>query len=87
MHDQFNVSSAMKLVPLFDEKNVAEFFIAFEKIAHKLEWPEAMWTTLLQSRLLGKAQKVYVALKDDISSEYSSVKEIILKAYKLVPEV
>ena len=84
--DQFNISSAMKLVPQFDEKNVAEFFIAFEKIASKLQWPEVMWTTLVQSRLTGKAQKVYVSLKDDISSDYSSVREIILKSYKLVPE-
>ena len=45
-----------------------------------------MWTTLLQSRLIGKAQKVYVSLKDDISSDYASVKEIVLKSYKLVPE-
>ena len=84
--DQFNISSAMKLVPQFDEKNVAEFFIAFEKIANKLKWPEVMWTTLVQSRLIGKAQKVYVALKDDLSSDYASVKEIVLKSYKLVPE-
>ena len=84
--DQFNISSAMKLVPQFNEKNVAEFFIAFEKIASKLQWPEVMWTTLLQSRLIGKAQKVYVSLKDDISSDYASVKEIVLKSYKLVPE-
>ena len=81
--DQFSISSAMKLVPQFDEKNVAEFFIAFEKIASKLQWPEVMWTTLVQSRLTGKAQKVYVSLKDDISSDYASVKEIVLK---LVPE-
>ena len=67
-------------------KNVAEFFIAFEKIANKLNWPEAIWTTLIQSRLIAKAQKVAVSLKDDLSSDFISVKEIILKAYKLVPE-
>ena len=85
-HEQFNVSTAMKLVLLFDEKNVAEFFVAFEKIANKLEWPKPMWTTLLQCRLIGKAQKVYVALKDDLSSDYDSIKETVLKSYKLVQE-
>ena len=45
-----------------------------------------MWTTLLQCRLVGKAQKVYVTLGEDLSSEYDTVKEIVLKAYKLVPE-
>ena len=78
-HEQFNVSTAMKLVPLFDEKNVAEFFVAFEKIANKLEWPKPMWTTLLQCRLIGKVQKVHVALKDDLRSDYDSIKEIVLK--------
>ena len=76
----------MRLVPIFNEKNVAEFFVAFEKIANKLVWPKTMWTTLLQCKFVGKAQKVYVALKDDLSSDYESVKEIVLKAYKLVPE-
>ena len=84
--EHFNVSSTMKLVPVFDEKNVAEFFVAFEKIANKLVWPKPMWTTLLQCRLVGKAQKVYVTLKEELSSDYDSVKEIVLKAYKLVPE-
>ena len=45
-----------------------------------------MWTTLLQCRLVGKAQKVYVTLREELSSDYDSVKEIVLKAYKLVPE-
>ena len=45
-----------------------------------------MWATLLQCRLVGKAQKVYVTLKEDLSSDQDSVKEIILKVYKLVPE-
>ena len=76
----------MKLMPVFDEKNVAEFFVAFEKIANKLVWTKPMWTTLLQCRLVGKAQKVYVTLKEELSSDYDSVKEIVLKAYKLVPE-
>ena len=56
VQDQFNVSSAMKLVPVFDEKYVAECFVAFKKIANKLIWPKPMWTTLLQCRLVGKAQ-------------------------------
>ena len=54
----FSVGSALKLVPAFDERNVAEFFVAFEKIANRLSWPQEMWTTLLQCRLAGKAQKV-----------------------------
>ena len=86
VQDLFNVNSALKLVLAFDENNVAEFFVAFEKITNKLVWPNPMWTTLLQCRLVGKARKVYVTLKEDLCSNYDSVKEIVMKAYTLVPE-
>ena len=82
----FNVNTAIKLVPAFDESNVAEFFVAFEKIANKLTWPKTMWTTLIQCKLIGKAQKIYITLIEDLSADYDSVKSKILKAYKLVPE-
>ena len=80
VQDQFNINSAMKLVPVFDEKNVAEFFVAFEKIANKLVCPKPMWTKLLQCRLAGKGQKIYATLKEDLCSHYDSVKDIVLKA-------
>ena len=82
----FNVSSAIKLVPIFNENDVAEFFSAFEKVARKLGWPQEMWTTLLQCRLVGKAQKVYITLSEEVSADYEQVKNIILRAYELVPE-
>lgn len=81
-----NLTEALKLVPNFQEVNVAEFFVSFERIASRLEWPKEYWTTLIQSKLLGKAQKVYVTLDEDLSSDYDSVKAIVLKAYELVPE-
>ena len=82
----FNVMSALKLVPIFEESDVSDFFAAFERIAKKLEWPTDMWTTLVQCRLKGKAQRVYNTLKDDLSSDYDTVKAIVLRAYDLVPE-
>ncbi|XP_068232057.1 uncharacterized protein [Palaemon carinicauda] len=45
-----------------------------------------MWTTLVQCRLKGKSQRVYNTLNEGLSSDYDSVKAIILKAYDLVPE-
>ena len=88
VHDEnsFSVSTALKLVPSFEEKHVAEFFIAFEKIARKLNWPQEIWTTLLQCKLIGKAQRVYSTLDEDLSANYDNVKAIILRAYELVPE-
>ncbi|XP_068213735.1 serologically defined colon cancer antigen 8-like [Palaemon carinicauda] len=84
--DRFNIGSAIKLVPIFNESDVAEFSSAFEKLARKPSWPESMWTTLVQCRLISKAQKVYAALSEETSAEYEQVREIILKAYELVPE-
>ncbi|XP_066965696.1 uncharacterized protein [Macrobrachium rosenbergii] len=83
---KFNMFSALKLVPQFSEEDANEFFISFERIAKKLDWPRDMWTTLVQCRLIGKAQRVYNTLNEDLSSDYDSVKSIILKAYDLVPE-
>ncbi|XP_068213400.1 uncharacterized protein [Palaemon carinicauda] len=45
-----------------------------------------MWTTLVQCRLKGKSQRVYNTLNEGLSSDYDSVKAIVLKAYDLVPE-
>ena len=42
---------------------------------------------LLQSVLVGKAQEIYGSLSVEQSSNYEHVKEAILKAYELVPEV
>ncbi|XP_066939693.1 uncharacterized protein [Macrobrachium rosenbergii] len=81
-----NLAQALKFVPQFEENNVAEFFVSFERIAARLEWPQEYWTTLIQSKLVGRAQKVYVTLEEDLSSDYESVKAIVLKAYELVPE-
>ena len=83
---EFNIASAIKLVPLFVEEDVTEFFSAFEKLANKLEWPRQMWTTLVQCRLIGKAQKLYVTLPEETCADYEQVKTLILKAYELVPE-
>ena len=45
-----------------------------------------MWTTLVQCRLIGKAQKLYVTLPEETCADYDQVKTLILKAYELVPE-
>ncbi|XP_066940971.1 uncharacterized protein [Macrobrachium rosenbergii] len=41
---------------------------------------------MVQCRLKGKAQRVYNTLSEDLSSDYDTVKAIILRAYDLVPE-
>jgi len=44
-----------------------------------LEWPKEVWTFLLQSVLVGKAQEVNA----DQSSDYDTVKVSIFNAYEI----
>ena len=74
---KFEMHAAIKLVPSFQESEVVEFFLAFEKIAKRLEWPEDKWTTLIQCKLIGKAQKEYIALSEEVSKDYKEVKSLI----------
>ena len=45
-----------------------------------------LWMVLLQSVLTGKTREVYSALSVEQSSQYDHVKQVVLKAYKLVTE-
>ena len=55
-------------------------------MAENLKWPKEHWTLLLQSVVIGKAREIYTQLSHEQSSDYDKVKELILKAYELVPE-
>ncbi len=55
-------------------------------MATTLKWPKNVWTLLLHSVLMGKAQEAYSALTLEKSTGDDAVKAAILKAYKLVPE-
>ena len=84
--ERFNLISAIKLVPNFSEREVVEFFLSFEMLARRLNWPKDKWTTIIQCRFIGKAQKVYSTLSDEVSADYDKVKAAVLKSYELVPE-
>jgi len=60
------------------EWEIDKYFLHFKKVATSLEWPKDVWTFLLQSVLVGKAQEVYAALAPDQSSDYDTVKSSIL---------
>ena len=82
----FDVTKHIRLVPPFQEKEVDKYFLHFEKVAENLKWPREHWTLLLQSVVIGKAREIYTQLSLEQSSGYDKVKEVILKAYELVPE-
>ena len=80
----FDVTKHIRLVPPFQEKEVDKYFLHFEKVAENLKWPKEHWTVLLQSVVIGKAHEIHTQLSLEQSSDYD--KELILKAYELVPE-
>ena len=82
----FDVTKHIRLVPPFPEKEVDKYFLHFEKVAENLKWPKEHWTLLLQSVVIGKAREIYTQISLEQSSDYDKVKELILKAYELVPE-
>ena len=82
----FDVIKRIRLVPPFQEKEVDKYFLHFEKVAENLNWLKEHWTLLLQSVIIGKAREIYTQLTVEQSSSYDTVKELILKAYELVPE-
>ncbi|XP_023815218.1 uncharacterized protein LOC110015381 [Oryzias latipes] len=82
----FDVSRNIAMVPTFRESEVDSYFKAFERVAIALDWPEDMWSILLQCKLVGKAQEVVSSLSVADSLQYTVLKESILRAYELVPE-
>ncbi|XP_068209164.1 uncharacterized protein [Palaemon carinicauda] len=84
--DKFDIGAALMLVPIFEASDVPEFFKAFERVTTRLVWPRELWTVLIQCRLVGKAIRVYNALKEGIAQDYTKVKSLVLQAYDLVHE-
>ena len=84
--EKFDVGRNMEVVPTFSEQEVDVFFLSFEKVANSLKWPSEYWSLLAQSAMTGRAREVYVALDQEKSADYKTVKELVLNAYELVPE-
>ena len=55
-------------------------------MAENLKWPKEHRTLLLRSVVIRKAREIYTQLSLEQSSDYDKVKELILKAYELIPE-
>jgi len=83
----FRVDTAVKLIPKFNEHDVESFLISFEKIAQLNQFPEDKYAAILQAHLTGKALKVFTELTVEDCQDYSKLKEALLTAYAVVPEV
>ena len=58
----FDVARNICLVPRFNEREVENYFLHFEKITESMKWPKDAWSLMLQSVLTGKAQETYSSL-------------------------
>ncbi|XP_068228078.1 uncharacterized protein [Palaemon carinicauda] len=86
LEEKLNLGAELKLVTMFDDKNVPQFYKAFERVATRLSWPTELWTVLIQCRLVGKAIRVYNALEEGVAEDSHKVKSLVLEAYDLAPE-
>ena len=78
----FRVDTAIKLIPKFNEHDIESFLISFEKIAELNAFPKDKY-----AHLTGKALKVFTELSVQQCQEYKALKEALLTAYSVVPEI
>ena len=83
----FRIDTAVKLIPKFNEHDVESFLLSFEKIAQLNKFPEDKYAAILQAHLTGKALKVFTELSIEDCQDYPTLKEALLTAYAVVPEV
>ena len=70
----------------FQEKDVDQYFLHFEKLAKSLKWPKDIGVCCSEVYLLARLEKFYSQLSVVQASDYDNVKELIWKGYELVPE-
>ncbi|CAI9731145.1 Hypothetical predicted protein [Octopus vulgaris] len=83
----FNIASACKFVPRFQDSDLDNYFLAFEKTAELMKWPKTKWSILLQTQLTGKSLEVYSAMSIADCKDYDLVKQKILYCHEQVAEV
>jgi len=83
----FRIDTAVKLIPKFNEHDVESFLLSFEKIAQLNKFPEDKYAAILQAHLTGKALKVFTELSVEDCQDYPKLKEALLTACAVVPEV
>ncbi|KAL2089323.1 hypothetical protein ACEWY4_014011 [Coilia grayii] len=81
-----SLSSMLKFLPKFNDRDPDIFFSLFEGIADERNWSDSVRTLLLQSVFTGKAQEAFIALSVSERKKYKSVKEPVLRAFEQVPE-
>src|SRR6218665_3056916 len=84
--DSFRMSSAIKFVPKFQEQDLEQFLLNFEKSMEIPNFPKDKCKALIHTKLTGKASKVFSALSTEQCKDYDIVKAALLTAYSRIPE-
>ena len=84
--DRFRVESCYKSLPLFEEKDIENFFRLFERKARELEWPRDKWHLIAQNAFKGKALEAFSVLDDEQARDYDQIKQAVLRAYEITSE-
>lgn len=83
----FRVTDAIKMTPVFDERDIDLFMANFEKLAISQNWPRAQWAAVLTPTLKGaKSLRALNRLRPEQVSDYDALKKAIVDEYELVPE-
>src|ERR1700733_14395144 len=85
----FRVSSALKLIPKFDNGDIENYLRTFEKAVVMNNIPKEQWANLLFPQLTLKGREVFQTLDLKEIVDYDIVKErvfTVLLAYERVPE-
>src|ERR1700733_14307772 len=82
----FRVSSALKLIPKFDNGDIENYLRTFEKAVVMNKIPKEQWSNLLFPQLTLKGREVFQSLELEQIMDYDVVKERVLLAYERVPE-
>ena len=83
----FRLENAITLLPKFNEQNVEECLIKFEKVTEINNWPQDCYRSVLHAMLVGKGLKVFAEHSTENCKDYSKLKAALLNAYSVVSEV
>ena len=83
---KLDISTSLRLLPPFNEKDVDTFFVLFERVADAQGWPDSHRALMLQCTLTGKAQRAFSALSVEDAKDYEFIKASFLRLFELIPE-
>ena len=73
----------VKVAKLIDSDDIEGYLLTFERQMAAYEIDKSRWAFILAPQLTGRAQKAYMALATDEASDYSAIKQAILKRYDI----